>query len=155
MNAVALGNLIGREIDLAFDLAGELVRACVFDKTLTGPGTGLLDVSTLEAPVNVLFVDYHSQDIDGSAVLLGDEKAYVRSSDLAGIVAPAAGDVITENLSGLRRVVVAARCSPTGVYWTLQVRRSNSADFGDLTLADSADERGDLTAATMFDDWQS
>lgn len=66
MSAIPLQKIIGPQLDLAFDLAGELVRDCVFYKTESNAGTGLLAMAALTAPVHALFVDYHSQDIDGS-----------------------------------------------------------------------------------------
>lgn len=155
MKAIDLQDLIGAPLDLAFALAGDLVRDCVFTKTLSNAGTGLLEVTALDAPVTALFVDYHSQDIDGSAVLLGDEKAFIRSGELSGVAAPAEGDVLVETRSGLRRLVVAARQNLTGTFWVLQVRRSMTEDCGDLTAAGVGEDWGDLGAATLFDDWQA
>ncbi len=152
---IGLQNIVVPQLDLAFDLAGELVRDCVFYKTESGAGTGLLTMAALYAPVKALFVDYHSQDIDGSAVLLGDEKCFIRSGEMASITLPGPGDYLTETISGLRREVIAARQDPTSSFWIMQVRRAAGEDWGDLSAAGQSEDWGDLTAAALFDDWQS
>lgn len=155
MSAIALQKVLVPQLDTAFDLAGELVRDCVFYKTESNAGTGLLAMGALYASVKALFVDYHSQDIDGSAVLLGDEKCFIRSGEMAGITLPGAGDYLTETISGLRRVVIAARQDPTESFWVMQVRRSAGEEWGELDPASQSEDWGDLTAAALFDDWQS
>src|SRR5687768_8168535 len=105
MSAIAFKKIIGPHLDRAFDLAGELVRDCIFYKTESNAETGLLTMAALYAPVKALFVDYHSQDIDGSAVLLGDEKCFIRFGELMSITEPGANDYLTETISGLRREV--------------------------------------------------
>jgi len=152
---ISLHNVIVVQLDLAFDMAGELVRDCVFYKTESNAGTGLLTMAALYTPVKALFVDYHSQDIDGSSVLLGDEKCFIRSGEMASITLPGPGDYLTETISGLRREVIAARQDPTGSFWIIQVRRSAGEDWGDLNPAAQSEDWGDLTAAVLFDDWQS
>ena len=155
MSAIAFKTIVGPHLDRAFDLAGELVLDCIFYKTESNTGTGLLTMAALYAPVKALFVDYHSQDIDGSAVLLGDEKCFVRAGELASITLPGAGDYLTETISGLRREVIAARLDPTGSFWVIQARRSASEDWGDLNPFSQGEDWGDLTAAVLLDDWQS
>jgi len=152
---IGLRRILAPQLDRAFELAGELVRDCVFYKTESSIGTGLVPVIALFAPVKALFVDYHSQDIDGSGVLLGDEKAFVRSGELGTLPAPGTGDYLTESGSGLRREVIAARQDPTGSFWVLQVRRSMCEDWGDLSPMSLAEDWGGLTEAVVFDDWQA
>jgi hypothetical protein len=127
----------------------------VFYKTESSAGTGLLVMAALYAPVKALFVDYHSQDIDGSSVLVGDEKCFIRAGELASITLPGAGDYLTETVSGLRREVIAARQDPTGSFWVMQARRSAAEDWGDLGPAAQSEDWGDLAVAVLFDDWQS
>jgi hypothetical protein len=152
---ISLHTIIRPQLDLVFDVAGELVRDCIFYKTESNAGTGLLAMGALNAPVKALCADYHSQDIDGSSVLLGDEKCFIRSGEMASITSPGPGDYLTETISGLRREVIAARQDPTGSFWIMQVRRSASEDWGDLCPASQSEDWGDLTAETVFDDWQS
>ena len=153
MSALDLQRLVSGGVALAFELAGGLVRRCTFYKTESGPATGLVSGCVAYATVNALFVDYRSQDIDGSAVVLGDEKAFVRSSDLVGVYPPGVGDYLTETVSGLRRLVVAARQDPTGSVWVMQVRRTTAEDWGGLVLAGlSRDDWGGLGAAVVFED---
>ena len=85
MNPIALKNIVAPQLDRAFDLAGELVRDSIFYKTESNPCTGLLTMAALYAPVKALCVDYHSQDLDGSAVLVGDEKCFIRAGELASM----------------------------------------------------------------------
>ena len=155
MSTIGLQKIIGPQLDLAFELVGELVRDCVFYKTESSVRTGLLSMGAMTAPVSALFVDYHSQDIDGSAVLLGDEKCFIRSREMAGITLPGPGDYLTEANSSLRRDVVAARQDPTGSFWVLQVRRVAGEDWGDFTPAKQTEDWGSLAAASLSDDWQT
>ena len=155
MSAIGLKNIVGPHLDRAFDLAGELVRDCIFYKTESNAGTGLLSMAALYAPVTAVFAEYHSSDIDGSAVLLGDEKCFIRSGELASITLPGASDYLTETISGQRREVIAARLDPTGSFWVIQARRSASEDWGDLSAFSQSEDWGDLTAAVLLDDWQS
>ena len=142
MSAIAFKNIVVPHLDRAFDLAGELVLDCIFYKTESNTGTGLLTMAALYAPVKALFVDYHSQDIDGSTVLLGDEKCFIRAGELSTITLPGVGDYLTETISGLRREVIAARLDPTGSFWVIQARRSAAEDWGDLsTFAQGEDWR--------------
>lgn len=152
---IGLRNIVAPQLDRAFDLAGELVRDCIFYKTESDAGTGLLTLGALYAPVKALCVNYHSQDIDGSAVLVGDEKCFIRATELASITSPAAGDYLTETISGMRREVIAARLDPTGVFWMMQVRRSAVEDWGDLSASTQGEDWGDLTGAVLFDDLQA
>jgi hypothetical protein len=152
---IGLQHIILPQLDLAFELAGELVRDCVFYKTESNAGTGLVAMGALYAPVKALFVDYHAQDIDGSSVLLGDEKCFIRSGEMASLTLPGAGDYLTETLSGLRREVIAARQDPTGSFWVMQARRSAGEDWGELNPAAQSEDWGDLAAAAVFDDWQA
>ena len=153
MKALDLQRLVGSGVALAFRVAAGLVRRCTFYKTESGPATGLVSGCVAFAPVNALFVDYRSQDIDGSAVVLGDEKAFVRFAELGGVYPPGPGDFLTESVSGLRRLVVAARQDPTGAVWVMQVRRCTAEDWGGLALAGvSREDWGGLGAAAVFED---
>ena len=152
---IGIRKMVVAQLDLAFELAGELVRDCIFYKTESNAGTGRLTMAALYAPVKALFVDYHSQDIDGSAVLLGDEKCFIWAGELASITLPGTGDYLTETISGMRREVIAARMDPTGSFWMIQARRSAVEDWGDLMVAGQSEDWGDLTWAVLFDDFQS
>ena len=45
MSAIGLKAILGPNLDRAFDLAGEMVRDCVFYKTENSAGTGLLTMA--------------------------------------------------------------------------------------------------------------
>jgi hypothetical protein len=105
--------------------------------------------------VTALCTNYHSQDIDGSSVLVGDEKCFIRAKELADITMPGQGDYLTETISGIRRDVIAARQDPTGCFWIIQARRISGEDWGDLNVTTQSEDWGDLTPAVLYDDFQS
>jgi hypothetical protein len=80
------------------------------------------------------------------------EKVLIRASELAGITAPAAGDYIIENLTGIRRDIVLAALDPTGLVWSFNTVRSLDEDWGDLTPHATSEDWADLTAATENED---
>jgi hypothetical protein len=82
----------------------------------------------------------------------GTENLLIRASELAAITAPAAGDYIIENASGLRRNVSASRLDPSGQFYVFQCVRSGDEDWGDLIPHTVAEDFGDLTATTAFED---
>lgn len=152
MNAITFNALLLRNLETIFALSGQLALSCTFFKTQSDVATGLLTLAFLDVPVTAIFVPYHSSDIDGSAVLVGDEKAIVRIADLAGITSPGAGDNLVETATGLRRYVIASRLDLAGTFWTLQVRRAGNEDWGSLAAATSDEDYGDLSATPLFDD---
>ena len=155
MNAVRLQSHVASGVNLAFVVAAEVVRAGTFYKTESSAGTGLLEVSALAAPVQAMVLKYHSGDIDGTVVQVGDEKLFIRASELSALPSPGVGDYVIEALSGLRREVMAARLDPTGSFWTMQTRRRDDSDWGDLGAVSLAEDWGDLSGATFFEDWQT
>ena len=76
----------------------------------------------------------------------------IRASELAAIAAPASGDYIIENTTGLRRNIQAARLDPSGEFYVFQTVRSADEDWGDLTAHTLTEDFGDLAAATAFED---
>jgi hypothetical protein len=152
---IPLNNIVGKQLDLAFALAKALVRDCIYYKTESNAGTGLLTLTATYATVTALCTNYHSQDIDGSSVLVGDEKCFIRSRELSGITMPGQGDYLTETISGIRRDVIAARQDPTGCFWIIQARRISGEDWGDLNVTTQSEDWGDLTPAVLYDDFQS
>jgi len=155
MSALGLKAIIGPNLDRAFDLAGEMVRDCVFYKTESSESTALLTMTALSASVKALVGSYRSGDIDGTVVRVGDERLIVRAAELAGITSPGAGDYLIETVSGIRREVIAARLDPTGTFWTVQARRATGEDWGDLATFTAGEEWEDLATANNYDDWQS
>jgi hypothetical protein len=154
MNGLEIKSIVSKEMARSFDLVDELVRSCIFYRVESPETTGLLDPADLSVTARALFVDYHSQDIDGSSVLVGDEKCFVIADELGQLV-PGAGDYLVEVLSGIRRNIIAARKDPTDAFWILQVRRFFNEDWGDLSRPSALEDWGNLTAATQFDDWQA
>ena len=155
MSAIGLKAIIGPNLDRAFDLAGELVRDCVFYKTESSAGTGLVTMAALSAAVKALVGSYRSGDIDGTVVQVGDERPVIRAGELVSITSPGSGDYLIETVSGIRREVIAARLDPTGSFWTVQARRATGEDWGDLAAFTASEEWDDLATANNFDDWQS
>lgn len=155
MSAIGLKAIIGPNLDRAFDLAGELVRDCVFYKTESSAGTGLVTMAALSAAVKALVGSYRSGDIDGTVVQVGDERLVIRAGELVSITSPGSGDYLIETVSGIRREVIAARLDPTGSFWTVQARRATGEDWGDLAAFTASEEWDDLATANNFDDWQT
>ena len=155
MSAIGLKAIIGPNLDRAFDLAGELVRDCVFYRTESSAGTGLVTMAALSAAVKALVGSYRSGDIDGTVVQVGDERPVIRAGELVSITSPGSGDYLIETVSGIRREVIAARLDPTGSFWTVQARRATGEDWGDLAAFTASEEWDDLATANNFDDWQS
>jgi hypothetical protein len=154
VSAIRFRTILTRQLDRLFPRVAELVHDCVFYKTESSAGTGLLSPESLTAAVKALVGAYRSGDIDGSSVQVGDERLIIRARELESVPLPGAGDYLIEVLTGLRRDVIAARLDPTGTFWTIQGRRSYGEDWGDLTIFTLAEDWGDLTAATLFEDWQ-
>jgi hypothetical protein len=151
MSALDLQRMVSSGVAIAFELAARLVRSCLFEK---GEAAGLGSGLARSGSVSALFVGYHSGDIDGTMVKVGDEKAFIRAKDFAGVFGPGAGDYLTENDSGLRRSVVAGRLDPTRAVWVLQVRRVEAEDRGTLSvLLVTGEDLGGLGAAMWVEDW--
>ena len=155
MSVLGLKAIIGPNLDRAFDLVGEMVRDCVFYKTESSAGTGLLTMAALSASVKALVGSYRSGDIDGTVVQVGDERLIVRAGELSSITSPGAGDYLIETVSGIRREVIAARLDATGSFWTVQARRASGEDWGDLSTFTMNEDWEDLATATNFDEWQT
>src|SRR5438128_3815893 len=155
MNALGLQALVKPQMDNAFALAAQIVRTCIFYKTASNAGTGLLTLAALSAPVKAMVTLYTRRDIDGLNILFGDEKLIIRSGDLASIVNPGPGDYLLDLLAGIRWEIITSRLDPTGTFWIFQSRRTPNEDWGDFTPFTLSEDYGDLTAATLFDDWQN
>jgi hypothetical protein len=77
-----------------------------------------------------------------------------RTSDLAGVSAPGAGDYVVETATGLVWRIVAGISEGAGQFWLFQVERHGDEDWGDLVGAVVlSEERGDLGAVTVSEDW--
>ena len=155
MTAIGIKEILSPNLDKAFVLAGEIVRDCIFYKTESNAGTGLLVMTALSASVKALVTLYGHRDIDGLSILFGDEKLIVRSAQLSTITNPGAGDYMLDVLTGVRWEVITAHQDPTATFWVFQCRRTPNEDWGDLTPYSQSEDWGDLTTATLFDDWQS
>lgn len=141
---------------MAFQLAGELVRQCLYCKTVSNAGTGLVALGVTETTVEVLFADFYTQEMfTGSVILQGDEKCLIRARELSSIASPGPGDCVVEMSIGLWREIINARLDPTRTFWVLQVRRVTNDDWGDLTAAARDEDWGGLTATLLIDDWQN
>jgi hypothetical protein len=154
MNAIPFKSVTARVLNVVFDLAAEVERACVFYKTESSSGTGLVQFTALSAAVTGIVLNYRGGDIDGTIVRVGDEKILIRATELASVLPPGADDYLIEALTGIRWEVIAARLDPTGTFWKLQARRAPDEDWGDLQTPTLAEDWGTLATATHFDDWQ-
>ena len=57
MTAIGLKEILSPNLDKAFVLAGEIVRDCIFYKTESNAGTGLLVMTALSASVRIEAAD--------------------------------------------------------------------------------------------------
>ena len=155
MSGIRFNHILSRNMDRLFVIAAEIVRECVFYKTQSSAGTGLLEPGALSSTIKMIAGAYRSGDIDGSSVQIGDERLIIRAKDLSLIPMPGPDDYLIETLTGLRRNVIAARLDVTGTFWTIQARRSYGEDWGDLNFATLAEDWESLNEATLFEDWQT
>lgn len=149
-----LPSLTRRALAAVFRLGPPVVRAGVFYRPPAFNTTTGWTV-TAEATAACKFIGAHviSGGYLGLApVVPGTENLLIRASELAAITAPASGDYIIENASGLRRNVQAARLDPSEQFYVFQTVRSADEDWGDLTAHTLNEDFGDLTAVTAFED---
>lgn len=146
--------LTRRALAAVFRLGPPVVRDGVFYRppAFNAP-TGWTVTVEVTAPCKFIGAHILSGGYLGLApVVPGTENLLIRASELAAISAPATGDYIIENASGLRRNVHAARLDPSGEFYVFQVVRSADEDWGDLVAHTLTEDFGDLTAATAFED---
>lgn len=139
--------LTKRAVAAVFRLGPPLVRDGVFVRPQTN--------AAAEASASCKIIGTHVVSgfyLGLAPVTPGTENLLIRASELAAITAPAAGDYIVENSSGLRRNVQALRLDPSGEFYVFQCVRSADEDWGDLTAHTVSEDFGDLTAATAFED---
>ena len=60
-----------------------------------------------------------------------------------------------ESGTGQRRNIEGARLDVSGEFYTFQALASLDEDWGDLVAHGSAEDFGDLSSATTFDDWMT
>ena len=139
--------LTQRALASVFRLGAPIVRDGVFHRPQTNVA------AEASAPCKFIGAHVWSMNYLGLApVAPGTENLLIRASDLLAITAPAAGDYIVENASGLRRNVSASRLDPSGQFYVFQCVRSIDEDWGGLTAQTVSEDFGDLTAATTFED---
>lgn len=149
-----LPTLTRRALAAVFRLGAPVVRAGVYYRpTAFNSATGW--TVSAEAMANCKFIGAHVMSggyLGLAPVVPGTENLLVRASDLSAVTAPAAGDYIIENTTGLRRNVQASRLDPSGEFYVFQCIRSGDEDWGDLTAHTVTEDFGDLTAANAFED---
>jgi hypothetical protein len=139
--------LTQRALASVFRLGAPIVRDGVFYRPQTN--------ASAEVSASCKFIGAHVWSVNylGLApVVPGTDNLLIRASELVAITAPAAGDYIVENASGLRRNVSASRLDPSGQFYVFQCVRSADEDWGDLTPHTVSEDFGDLTATTAFED---
>ncbi len=152
-----LPSLTRRALVAVFRLGAPVVRDGVFYRPPAfNAATGW--TVTAEVTAACKFIGAHVRSVGylGLApVVPGTENLLVRTSELVAISAPASGDYIIENATGLRRNVQASRLDPSGEFYVFQCVRSADEDWGDLTAHTVSEDFGDLTATTDFEDRMS
>lgn len=149
-----LPTLTRRALAAVFRLGAPIVRAGVFYRPPAfNASTGWTVTAEVLAPCSFIGAHVVSGGYLGLApVVPGTENLLVRASELVSIAAPAAGDYLIENVSGLRRNIQAARLDPSGEFYVFQTVRSADEDWGDLVAHTLTEDFGDLTAVTAFED---
>jgi len=149
-----LPSLTRRALAAVFRLGPPVVRAGVFHRP---PAFNQSTGWTVTAEVTAACKFIGSQVLSGgylglAPVVPGTENLLIRASELTAIPAPASGDYIIENTTGLRRNVQGSRLDPSEQFYVFQCIRSADEDWGDLTAHTVSEDFGDLTAATAFED---
>jgi len=155
--SLALVNLVSNGLDTMFKLGNQFVKASTYFRPASfNPANGQTVTLEQSVPVTAFVATYRPRELGLVSFQPGDEKVYIRASELTAITDPVTGDYVIENVSGLRRDVISARLDSSGKLWTFQTQRGYNYDFGAVADAfGSSDDYGDLTAATAFDDFGS
>lgn len=134
-----------------FNLGGDVVKSVSYVRPVS------LARETGETAVNEISVT--TQAVIGtppqgaSPTHVNDhERLLIRATDINAITTPAAGDYIVQNSNGLRRDVISASLDPTGQVWSFRTVQSLHQDFGDLTAHGASGDFGNLTTATDAED---
>lgn len=149
-----LPSLTRRALAAVFRLGAPVVRDGVFYRP---PAFNAATGWTITVEVTAACKSVGAHVISGrylglAPVVPGTENLLARASELAAIAAPASGDYIIENTTGLRRNIQAARLDPSGEFYVFQCVRTADEDWGDLVAHTLTEDFGDLTAATAFED---
>ena len=149
-----LPTLTRRALAAVFRLGAPVIRDAVFYRPPAfNAATGWTVTAEVTAPCKFIGAHVLSGAYLGLApVVPGTENVLIRSSELTAISAPAAGDYLIENATGLRRNVQASRLDPSGEFYVFQTVRSAYEDCGDIFSYTLTEDFGDLTAATAFED---
>jgi hypothetical protein len=150
--------IVGDAVDSMFDLGSEFVKAATYTRPPTfNPANGQTQTLEQTAAVTIFAVNFRPRELGLVSIQPGDEKIYIRASELASITDPIEGDYVIETVSGLRRDILSARLDQSGTLWTFQCTRGFNLDWGSIVDAAGAntEDWGDLTTATTLDDWGS
>ena len=144
---------VQRALAQIFALTDLVKVATYFRPTSFSSTTGQVTANEVSAPVTVLMGQIPLLPLAAIGLQLGDDKAFIRASELTVIPLPTQGDYFVESASGQRRDVLLARLDPTGELWIFHTRPSPHEDWGDLTATTTSEDRGDLTAHTSSEDY--
>jgi hypothetical protein len=140
---------------IVFGLGPPITRACAYVRPMgRNRLTGLVSPSELVAACLALVGRWSLPQWSPVVLAAGTERLVVRAADLASVPAPGAGDLLVENSSGAAWRLVAAVLDGGGLFWVFQGERRGDEYWGDLLGAvGSRDDRGDLGAATVAENW--
>jgi hypothetical protein len=149
-----LPSLTRRALAAVFRLGAPVVRDGVFYRPPAfNAATGWTVTAEVTAACKFIGAHVLSSGYLGLVpVVPGTENLLVLASELTAITAPASGDYLIENATGLRRNIQAARLDPSSEFYVFQTVRSADEDWGALTAYTLTEDFGDLTAATAFED---
>lgn len=153
--SINVTGIVVSAVGTMFRLGSDLVRAATYVRPASfNPANGQQTSAESSASCSIFVATYKAQEFGLVTIQPGDEKVYIRASELTSITDPVKGDYIIETISGLRRDVLNSRLDPTGTLWTFQTVRGLNEDWGEISVVHSTSEdRDDLTAVTTFDDW--
>lgn len=147
-----LNQLTKSILSTLFNLGADIVKDGTYTRpaSLSAP-TGVSAANEVTAAVKLLTATVPAS-VRAIPRVSGKEKILIRASELTAIPTPAAGDYITETLTGIRREILAALLDPTGQVWSFTTVRSLNQDYGDLAAHTTSEDWGDLTATTEIED---
>jgi hypothetical protein len=150
-----LAKVVQSSFSRLFGLGPELVRAATYYRPASfAPSTGLTASAEVTAACSAFIASFRPQELGTVTIQPGDEKVFIRASELSGISDPSPGDYLVESANSLRRDVLhPPQLDPSGSLWTLHCARSLNQDWGDLAVFTDSEDRGDLALATSSDDF--
>ena len=153
--ALDMSRMVAAVLRVVFGLGPQVARPATYVKPVgrnryTGASVG----TEVRKSCLVLVGKWALPEWSPGTLAVGSERLVARASDLVGVSAPGAGDYVVETATGLVWRIVAGIAEGAGQFWLFQVERHGDEDWGDLAgAAVLSEDRGDLGAVTVSEDW--